>query len=178
MKVIVARHAETNYNVLGLHNADPSVDVHLTKKGITQAKELAEKLKNKKIDLIITSELKRTHQTASIVNEYHNAPIINDPLLNDIDAGFEGEKVENYHAIRDKSENVFDFKIDGFESPRDVYERTDKFLNKLKKRSESTVLIVTSKHNFRHIRSIRCGHDPSKKLACKIENASCFIFDF
>ena len=45
MKVYVARHAETNYNILGLCNDSPLVDVYLTLKGIKQGKELAESLK-------------------------------------------------------------------------------------------------------------------------------------
>ncbi len=27
MKITVVRHGQTNYNVIGLHNADPTVDV-------------------------------------------------------------------------------------------------------------------------------------------------------
>lgn len=42
MKLIATRHAETNYNIKDLVNYDPSVDVHLTEKGIKQAAELAE----------------------------------------------------------------------------------------------------------------------------------------
>jgi broad specificity phosphatase PhoE len=38
MKVYVARHAETNYNILGILNDDPDVDVYLTPKGIEQTK--------------------------------------------------------------------------------------------------------------------------------------------
>ncbi len=34
VKIYLARHAQTNYNVLDLANSDPSVDVHLTSKGI------------------------------------------------------------------------------------------------------------------------------------------------
>ncbi len=68
MKLIITRHAETNYNVAGLVNYDPAIDVFLTENGIRQAEELAEELRNKPIDLIIPSRLKRTKQTATIIN--------------------------------------------------------------------------------------------------------------
>ncbi len=38
MNLYLARHGRTNYNDLGLCNADPTVDVHLTALGIEQAK--------------------------------------------------------------------------------------------------------------------------------------------
>lgn len=63
MKLIAIRHAETNYNVKNLVNYDPSVDVHLTEKGMKQATELAEQLKDFKFDRIYISRLKRTKQT-------------------------------------------------------------------------------------------------------------------
>ena len=39
MKLIATRHAETNYNVKDLVNYDPTIDVHLTEKGINQAED-------------------------------------------------------------------------------------------------------------------------------------------
>src|SRR3989344_5432498 len=89
MKVYVARHAETNYNVLGLCNDSPDVDVHLTSKGIEQAELLAKTLKDVKFGLIITSDFPRTKQTAKIVNRHHDTPTISDSRINDVLTGFE-----------------------------------------------------------------------------------------
>lgn len=100
MKVYVARHAETNYNVLGLCNDDPSVDVHLTKKGIKQGKELAAKLKDVSFDLIITSQFPRTQHTAALVNEGHEAPTTSDTRIGDVQTGFEGKPVALFRAKR------------------------------------------------------------------------------
>ena len=75
MKIYFARHGRTNYNDLDLCNADPSVDVHITELGAEQAKALADKLKDLPLDRIFVSELKRTQQTAEIVNSFHDAPI-------------------------------------------------------------------------------------------------------
>ncbi len=93
--------------MLGLCNHDPTVDVHLTKKGIQQAKELAKELKAAKIDLIIISELARTKQSANILNEFHGAPLIVDARLNDICNDFEGGKVADYRELKAKAPNPF-----------------------------------------------------------------------
>ena len=75
MKLYLARHGWTNYNDLRLCNADPTVDVHLTPTGVSQAEALADKLKQTALDHIIVSELKRTQQTAEIVNRFHHLEI-------------------------------------------------------------------------------------------------------
>ena len=81
MKLYLARHGRTNYNDLGLCNADPAVDVHLTPSGVAQAGALAEKLKLVPLDHIFASELNRTQQTAEIINKFHNLEIEIDARL-------------------------------------------------------------------------------------------------
>ena len=71
MKLYIARHGQTNYNEQGLCNSDPAVDVYITENGVKQAENLAEKLKNVQIGQMFVSELKRTKQTAEIVNKHH-----------------------------------------------------------------------------------------------------------
>lgn len=90
------RHGQTNYNVLGLCNDDPTRDVHLTKLGIEQARQVAEKVRDEDFDLIVVSELPRTRQTAEIINQDHHVPILTQPLLNDIRTGMDGRTVSEY----------------------------------------------------------------------------------
>ncbi len=143
MRVYVARHAETNYNVLGLFNGNPRINVYLTPKGIEQGKVLAESLKNIAIELIITSEFPRTKETASLVNVYHNAPQIVDKRINDIVSGLEGGNVEEYRAQRLIAPDKWTFKLEGGESFEDIKSRVNSFLKDLKKRKEENILIVT-----------------------------------
>lgn len=175
MKIYIARHGETNYNALGLHNADPKVDVYLTEKGIQEAKDLAQKLGDEAFDAIYVSELPRTLQTAEYVNQERNLPIYVDARLNDIDAGFEGKSVADYHMLRDASVDPFTFKMPNAESPEDVYNRVKSFLEYLKHQNYKQVLIVTSKHNFRHFRNIIDGIDPRESLKQHIPNAEVLV---
>jgi broad specificity phosphatase PhoE len=144
MKIYFARHGKTNYNDLGLCNANPSIDVHLTPQGIEQAKALAERLKEIPIDHIFVSELRRTKQTAEIVNEFHRSDIEVDPLLNDHRSGFEGQSAELLMEALSKAENRWTAKFNGGESIDDMKQRVATFINKLKTQDYTSVLIVTS----------------------------------
>ncbi len=168
MKIYLARHGETNYNVLGLHNVDPTVDVHLTAKGISEAKQLAEKLQAVHFDAVYVSEMPRTAETASYVTRLK--PNV-DKRLNDIDSGFEGKSVHDYHAVRDSSPDRYLFKVAGHESSEDVYHRTIDFLRDLKLANYENVLIITSLHNLRHFRSIIDEIPPREGLNFHFNNA-------
>ncbi len=145
MKVYFARHGRTNYNDLRLCNADPSVDVHITPEGTEQAKVLAEKLKETPIDHIFVSELKRTQQTAEIVNAFHHVPIEVDPLLNDHRSGFEGRPFTLLAKAMDEAENRWTVRFNDGESVEDMKKRVADFLDELNTKPYNTVLVVTSK---------------------------------
>lgn len=144
MKIYLARHGRTNYNDLELCNADPSVDVHLTDAGIEQAKGLAENLKDIPFDRIFVSELKRTLQTAEIVNRLHNAQIEVDPRLNDIYSEFEGRPFKEYMQALDASSNKWTTHFNGGESIEDIKVRAADFITNLRTKGYDSVLVVTS----------------------------------
>ena len=143
MKIYFARHGRTNYNDLELCNADPTVDVHITATGIEQAKALAEKLKDVPLDHIFTSELKRTQQTAEIVNQFHNAPVEIDPLLNDHRSGYEGKSASLLIKAMDTADDKWSARFNGGESIEDVKQRMRTFLEKVRRQPYETVLVVS-----------------------------------
>jgi len=61
----VVRHGETNYNVQDRYLG--KADLALNSIGIHQTEELAEKIKNIPIDVVVSSPLKRTLQMAYII---------------------------------------------------------------------------------------------------------------
>lgn len=171
MKITIVRHGQTNYNVLGLNNADPNIDVSLTPAGIAEAERIAEQLKDESFDALFVSELPRTKQTASYINKYHHLTPIEDARLNDINNGFEGKPVKDYHDKRDLSEDPFTFRgAKNAESSKDVYDRTQDFLGFLVAQPYQNVLIVTSRHNIRHFRNIIDGLDPRETIKNQVAN--------
>jgi broad specificity phosphatase PhoE len=130
---------------LGLTNSDPNVDVHLTEIGITQIEELSEKLKSEPIEHIYISPLRRTKQTADIINKYHNVEVEADELLGDISTGYEGQSSKPYFDALDESEDRWNARFNDGESLEDVKKRVSKFIIQLKTKSYKSVLIVTSR---------------------------------
>lgn len=79
--------------------------MHITAEGTKQAKALAKKLKDVPFDHIFVSEMRRTQQTAEIVNQFHNATVVVEPLFNDHRSGFEGKPAKLLIEALDSSEN-------------------------------------------------------------------------
>ena len=67
MILYVVRHGETEKNKYGLIQGQTECD--LSKNGIEKAKELIPIVRNLKIDVVISSPLKRAYDTASIITE-------------------------------------------------------------------------------------------------------------
>ena len=91
MNLYVVRHGQTDWNIN--HMILGKTDIELNEKGKKQAEEVSKKLEKEKIDLIISSPLKRTKQTAEIINKNKNIPIIYDSRIQERNFGeFEGLK--------------------------------------------------------------------------------------
>lgn len=146
MKLYLARHAQTNYNLHHLCNSDPNVDVHLTEEGIEQARNLAESLKDADFEMIFISQLPRTKQTADIVNAHHNKPMEIDARINDNRTGYEGRTASEYLAALEATEDMWTAKLNDGESLQEVAMRVRDFIEDLRSRPHSSVFVVTHGH--------------------------------
>lgn len=180
MKLIATRHAETNYNVKDLVNYDPAIDVHLTTKGIKQAEKLADQLKDFRFDAIYISRLKRTKQTADIINRYHEKPLIINELLDDTNNGFEGQPYSEAKAWRDAQPDPISARyLNKYESVNDMTVRVQKFLNFLKQHHQNneTILIVTSSHLIKQLRMLNGEITMSELLNTPAKHATYYEFN-
>ncbi len=95
MKLLLTRHGQTGWNVEG--KIQGQTDTELNETGIKQAEVIREKLFNQKIDIIISSPLKRARKTAEIIARGRDIPIIIDERLSERDFGeFEGKTREEF----------------------------------------------------------------------------------
>jgi broad specificity phosphatase PhoE len=100
-QLIICRHAESFFNVRGVLNADPSVPGGLSDRGRRQARELGDRLAADPIDLCVTTDLRRTIETADLALEGRAVPRLVIPELNDPPNGvFELRPAEEFHAWR------------------------------------------------------------------------------
>lgn len=116
MKLIIVRHAESKANVKGIRQGQ-KIDTPLSKLGKEQAKKVAERLKNEKIDAIYSSDLKRAKETAEEIAKHHKL------------------KVRLNKKLRERDHH-------NKEDWEDVVERTKSFLEDIKKH-KGTVVVVS-----------------------------------
>jgi len=138
----IVRHGETDWNkekrLLG------RTDIPLNDIGRAQAQKAAEALKGKKIDLIISSPLNRTYETAKIISQATGAEIVLEDELKELHHGeAEGmilEEAEKKYGDLYTYEND----IPDSEKYKDVEERAWKALMRHKKNhSHKNVVIVS-----------------------------------
>lgn len=180
MKLIATRHAETNYNVKDLVNYDPAVDVYLTEKGVNQAEDLAKQLQNFHFDAIYTSRLKRTKQTADIINQYHRQDLIASELLDDTRNGFEGRPYSEAKGWRDSQPDPTSARyLDRYESVNDMTARVQKFIDYLKQHHQDneTILIVTSSHIIKQLRMLNGEITMQELLNAPAKHATYYEFN-
>lgn len=147
MKIFCLRHGQTNYNLQGLCNSDPTRDVHLSDMGIQQARQAAAQLREEPLDLILVSELPRTRQTAEIVNRFHAVPIQTHAAINDIRSGFEGRPVSEYQSAI--ASDPMHSKCNGGESLLEHKQRVLGFIPWLQAQDLDTVLVVAHEETLR-----------------------------
>ena len=141
--ILFTRHGETDWNKE--RKIQGHIDIPLNETGIQQAKELHEKLKDRKIDLIFSSPLKRAKDTAILAKGDRDIPIVEDPLLiEEFYGDMEGAPRVDNPAYFSQRTSFFKRYPNG-ESYFDVYHRVAAFFEKLKKEYDGkvdTILIV------------------------------------
>ena len=94
-ELVLARHAESEFNVLERLNGDASVEVALTEAGRRQAHELGRN--TGPVDLVAHTEFSRTRETAELA--WPGVPLLEVPELNEFGFGrFEGTRwTDGFH---------------------------------------------------------------------------------
>lgn len=173
--LFVFRHAETTDNANSIFSGWRDPD--LTSKGLSQAQEIAEQLRNKKINYAFTSHLKRAKRTLDIVLEAHSdVPIfVDDHLIERCYGLLQGESkikvAKERPAWFARVHRSYNFPPPEGESLMMVEKRTEPFIVKLKQmlqRSSGNVAISCHGNSLRPIR--RVFENLSLKQMLQIEN--------
>lgn len=142
MKIFLVRHGQTEANANNLFNGRNEKDLNDT--GVSQAKELSSQIKDLPIDLIISSPLKRTVQTASILNT-KNLDIILDDRIIERDFKELTLKPTNLISNTDRLYNLGSYEeVEEIEAFQSIYDRVEDFICDIKnKYSGKNILVVT-----------------------------------
>src|SRR4051794_13734292 len=96
---LFVRHAHSTLNVEGRVNGDPAVEVPLTEEGVEEATRLGHQLAQLPLDLCVHTRFDRTRETARAILGERDVPVLEEPLLDDIDVGeLEGVTIGEYRA--------------------------------------------------------------------------------
>ena len=148
-KYYVMRHGNTESNMRGVVSFKKQKDDHLTIEGRKQVIATANYLKDKGIDLIVTSPFTRTKETTEIVRDVFgltNDQIVEDDRIHELDPGdYDGKSWEEYHEhVKNTGPDWFERKIANGESYADVKRRTAEALYELEEKyKDKKILIVT-----------------------------------
>jgi broad specificity phosphatase PhoE len=177
MKVYFMRHGESEYNVVQRINFDPKQEVKLTVKGKDQVEKTARTLFDVRFDAIYTSQFIRAQESAVIMAKGRKVKVKVDKRLNELKFGLEGEEASKYYNLRDKSENIAEFKLDGFESFLDIKKRVYEFLQELRKKKYGRTLIVTHETVIQAARAIFNELGDEDSFTTPVKNAQYLMFD-
>lgn len=138
MKIYLVRHGQCNSNLNKVYNSD---DEDLNEVGVEEAKNLSEKLKDVKIDIIYSSPLLRAKHTADLIN-VRNKEIIYDDRLKERNPGDLSGKSFDF-TNREEYWNYYSIiKYGTEEGILELFDRVKDFLDELKVSKYDNVLIV------------------------------------
>ena len=143
-KLLLARHGEPEEIGVLLGQADPG----LSEPGLRQAAELAEKWKGLHIERLVSSKLRRAHETALAVSRSLGLEVEADGRLNEISYGvWDGRTWADIEAsepetARRKLEDWWSATPDGGETGAAFYTRVEEVWHALRSRPEKVIAAV------------------------------------
>lgn len=144
-KFYVMRHGEADNNVLHTFNSLKDDGIKLTEKGINEVNDVIKNIRDKKINLIISSDIDRAVWTAEIISKETGIEIIYEQRLREVDVGdWNKELVANHKDFREEWKQGKNVKYPNGEGWLDVKKRVEDFYNDLLQTyRDCNVLIIT-----------------------------------
>ena len=174
---VLTRHAHSTFNAEGRVNGDPAVPVPLTQEGVAEAEQLGGQLAEVPLDLCVHTRFQRTRETAAAVLGGRDVPLLEEPLLDDIDVGeLDGETISAYRDWK-RAHPQRGEPFPSGESLDDAARRYAAAFRRLLARSEQTTLVVCHEIPIRYALNGAAGSADLDRPAHAIPNATPYLFD-
>lgn len=170
MKLYFIRHGETNNN---LQKRAFSFNDELTETGRKQAQNLATRISDIPIDIILTSPHKRTKETAGIIAKKINKEIQEISFLGEKKwpSEIEGKLLKDpgvekiFDLLREKNNNDPTWHYSNEENFFDIKKRAEVFIEYVSKLAHANILAVSHEYFIKTIiASMMCGDQLSYEL--------------
>jgi broad specificity phosphatase PhoE len=166
MKLIITRHGETIENIKGIIQGH--LPGNLSEKGIDQAKQVAQRLKNEKLDFIYSSDLERAASTTREIAKFHpDSPVL---FVQDLRERFLGAwQGKNMKALGfSGNTGILEFSPADGETIEALYSRAEYFINLLiSKHKKSTILCVGHDGIYKAMIGVLTGKNPAEIISIK-----------
>ncbi len=178
----VIRHGETEWNASMILQGQK--DSPLSDLGIKQVKAVAEGLRQRKFDVLITSDLGRAVKTAEMINTYHHMKLHIDPALRERSFGrLEQMSKKELHQLYPEVMEQFvirnpDFQIPEGESLKEFNIRISKAVKNITDKYRGKHLLVVAHGGILDCMIRWCFNYPiSGRRAFKLMNTSVNVFE-
>ena len=172
----IARHAQTLLNLERRVNGDWTVDVPLTEEGEAEAARLGLQVAHLPLDVCVHTRFPRTRRTAELALAGRSVPLVEEPLLDDVDVGdLDGSSLEEYRAW--KARHARGDRFPGGESLDDAARRYSDAYARLLAGPHIRVLVVCHEIPLRYALNAAAGSDELDAPARAMPNATPFFFD-
>ncbi|MBS3903221.1 MAG: class I tRNA ligase family protein [Anaplasmataceae bacterium] len=178
----VMRHGQAEQNMTGIMDAGKG-KFHLTLKGEKEAVKSLSNLKKQldrkkeKIDLIITSDILRTKETAKIASEILGAKIVEDKKIREYNIGdLEGKPVKVFDELFKTYEEQFEKGPSNGETLRDLRSRLWEFIKETdEKYKDKNILLVSHEYPVWMLTSTSLNWDEVETIKEKVKRGDDFI---
>lgn len=179
----IVRHGETQWNVEKLHQGH--LDSPLTERGLAQAKETAEMLKDIHFDEVFSSDVLRAKRTAEIIVLEKGLAITTNELLRERHYGkYEGkpnsylkeeqrERIEKFQTLSREEQEKFKYTPD-LESNAELVLRFTTFLQEIAPAYQGKKVLVVTHGGIVKAFLIHIGYLSSGDV---VGNAACITID-
>ncbi len=183
MTLYILRHGETDFNRLGIVQGS-GVDTDLNETGREQARAFFETYQEIDFQLVVTSKLRRTHQTVASFLE-KEIPWIATEDINEISWGdHEGkpgtpDRIDVYQwMIGEWKSGNLDAALPNGETARQLRERVGRFIEWLKTRPEKRILVATHGRTMRCLVTMLKGLGPADMEGVPHANTGLYVVHF
>ena len=178
--IYIIRHGQTDWNLVP--RIQGQLDIPLNEQGRREAIASAKQVASIKIDQIISSDLSRAKETATIINNSIAAPIHCDPRLREAVFGdLQGILVKD---ISEETWHTFKYEPHKLhaEAYADVYKRVKSFFSEIDETKNTLIVthagvVKMTKYLSQHPHSFDLKEFEETAMQFKIKNTAVFMWD-
>lgn len=171
--LLLVRHGQADHNLSYTLNDNDNPASKLTFRGKAQSAETAKQLEKYNPDILYSSDLERTRQTADIIGKHLNLKKNVDRRLNEFISGYHNQKGYKWILRLGFSRHRLKAKFGSGESLIDARDRVEDFINDAaKKHKGKTICVVAHLHTIQAADSIVNGVKYTRALRKQYGNAT------